>query len=125
MRTPTPVMVLTGVVLALFTGVAPLLAGFAGTDVFLPSVGRKPGAAGSQWYTTLWIYNPGAANANVQVTFLERDKDNTVAPIYNLTIVAGETQRFDNAIWSLFNKEAFGALRVSSPDHKLVVNSRI
>ncbi|MEP0773087.1 MAG: hypothetical protein HRF46_01835, partial [Acidobacteriota bacterium] len=31
---------------------APAFAGFAGTDVFLPSVGARPGVPPAVWYTT-------------------------------------------------------------------------
>ncbi|NWG00807.1 MAG: hypothetical protein HXY19_07665, partial [Thermoanaerobaculaceae bacterium] len=52
------VPVLLGVLLA-----APVWAGFTGTDVYLPSVGSAMGV--SPWYTTVWVYNPGTAPANV------------------------------------------------------------
>ncbi|NWG01106.1 MAG: hypothetical protein HXY19_09205, partial [Thermoanaerobaculaceae bacterium] len=42
---------------------ASVLAGFTGTDVYLPSVGSAMGV--SPWYTTVWVYNPGTAPANV------------------------------------------------------------
>ena len=59
------------------------LAGFAGTDVFLPSVGRKPGVAPSQWYTTVWVHNPNAQVANVTFQLLERDKVNSSPLAFN------------------------------------------
>ena len=38
--------------------VAPIaFAGFGGTDVYLPSVGRGSGASGSDWFTTVWVNN--------------------------------------------------------------------
>ena len=110
---------------ALAIGVAAVvLGGFAGTDVFLPSVGRKPGSGGSQWYTKAWVHNPSGTAANVQIFLLERDKDNTGAAPFNLVLQAGDTQVFDNAVWTLFAREAFGALRVVS-DQKVLVVSRI
>jgi hypothetical protein len=101
-----------------------LLAGFAGTDVFLPSVGRRPGAAGSDWYTKMWVHNPNATATNVQVYLLERDKDNSASVPYNTMIEAGDTLVFENAVWTLFAKEIFGALRVRS-SQRLLVSSRI
>jgi len=53
---------LAAVVLSLSASTT-LLAGFAGTDVFLPMVGRQAGVFPSNWYTTVWIYNPGPAAA--------------------------------------------------------------
>ena len=51
------------------------LAGFSGTDVFLPSVGRAQGIA--NWYTAVWVHNPGATPALAQFYFLERNVINT------------------------------------------------
>ncbi|MEP0775984.1 MAG: hypothetical protein HRF46_16735, partial [Acidobacteriota bacterium] len=31
---------------------------FTGTDVFLPSVGARPGVPPAVWYTTIWVHNP-------------------------------------------------------------------
>jgi hypothetical protein len=53
---------LAAVVAALLASTT-LLAGFAGTDLFLPMVGRQAGVFPSTWYTTVWIYNPGPAAA--------------------------------------------------------------
>lgn len=100
------------------------LAGFAGTEVFLPSVGRKPGVAPSQWYTTAWVHNPNAQVANVTFQLLERDKVNSTPLTYNDTLQPGQTKRYVNAIWTMFAREAFGALRVVS-NRKVVVNSRV
>ncbi len=109
-------------VLSLVAGTA--WAGFAGTDIFLPSVGRRPGAGGSQWYTKMWVHNPNPTATNVQIYLLERDRDNSAVVPYNTTIGAGDTQVFENAVWTLFAKEVFGALRVRS-SQRLLVSSRI
>lgn len=109
--------------LALVTPAA--LASFAGTDVFLPSVGRGEGAGGAQWYTTVWVYNPGGRAADVQLSFYLRDQANSEPDgVYNERIAAGDTVRFVNAVETLFGVPGFGALRVAS-DQPLVVNSRI
>jgi len=102
----------------------PLCASFAGTDVFLPSVGRGPGKAGSQWYTTMWVYNPNASPVNVTVHFLKRNQPNPSALTYNDTIPAGDTRKYENAVYTLFNVEGFGALRVTA-SKRVVVNARI
>jgi hypothetical protein len=100
------------------------LAGFSGTDVFIPSVGRRPGAAGSNWFTTVWVHNPGSAAASVQFSFLERDRTNLTPLTYNDSIPAGDTRRYDDAVATMFGVEKFGALRVVS-DARVVVNSRV
>jgi hypothetical protein len=111
--------VLIGIAL-LFAAPAP--GGFTGTDVFLPSVGRAQGVA--TWYTTVWVHNPGAAPALVQVFFLERDRDNSAATPVTATIQPGDTARWANAMTELFGRDGFGAIRVSS-SARLLVSSRI
>ncbi|NOZ94776.1 MAG: hypothetical protein GXP47_08580 [Acidobacteria bacterium] len=102
----------------------PLLASFAGTDVFLPSVGRGQGKGGSQWYTTMWVYNPNASPVDITVRFLKRDQPNPSALTYNDTIPAGDTRKYENAVFTLFAVEGFGALRVTASE-RVVVNARI
>jgi Tfp pilus assembly protein PilW len=123
MRTSTR-SVLAVVFLATVLVAPQVLAGFAGTEVFLPSVGRKPGAGGSQWYTTVWVYNPNPTAVNLTFYLLERDRDNSAPRLYNDTLPAGEVRRYDNAIWTMFGVEVFGALRVVASE-RVVVNSRI
>lgn len=102
----------------------PLRASFPATDVFVPSVGRGPGAQGSEWYTTLWIHNPGLSTANVTIRFLQRNQPNPSPATYNDSIPPGDTRRYPNAVYTLFGVEGFGALRVTS-GNPLVVNARV
>ncbi|MGV8040064.1 MAG: beta strand repeat-containing protein [Thermoanaerobaculaceae bacterium] len=102
----------------------PALAAFTGTDVVLPSVGRGPGSAGSQWYTCVWVHNPNPSPANVQFRLLLRNQPNPAAEVFNDTIPPGDTKRYDNAIESMFGEASFGALRVTS-NQKVMVNGRI
>jgi hypothetical protein len=114
-------MLVLAVVLAL-TG--PAFAVFPGTDVYLPSVGRGPGAEESNWYTTVWLHNPSSVPVDVQVFFHERSPSNPVPLVYSETIEAGATRRYPNAVEDLFGVEGFGALRVTSTE-RIIVNSRI
>lgn len=123
MRTSMRLVVVTAA-LAASLAASEAWAVFPGTEVFLPSVGRRPGAAGSQWYTTVWVYNPNPAAVNLTFYLLERDKDNSAPLVYNDTLPAGDVRRYDNAIWTMFAKEVFGALRIVASD-KVIVNSRI
>ncbi|NOZ94422.1 MAG: hypothetical protein GXP47_06760 [Acidobacteria bacterium] len=102
----------------------PLFASFAGTDVFLPSVGRGSGKQQSQWYTTVWVYNPQTAPVNITVSFLKRDQPNPSPLTYNDTIPAGDVRKYENAVFTLFGVEGFGALRVTASE-RVVVNARI
>lgn len=102
----------------------PAMAGFAGTDVFLPSVGARPGVAPSVWYTTVWVHNPGVLAANVTFHLLERDQANPAPLTYTDSVGPKDTKRYDDAVQLMFAKQVFGALRVTSTQ-KVVVSSRI
>jgi hypothetical protein len=109
--------------LALAGLAAPLFASFSVTDVFLPMVGRNPGIYPSQWYTTVWVYNPGDTAADVSFYLLERDKNNTAAAPYTDTIQPGDTRCYENALLTMFGKNAWGAIRVTSAQ-RVIVNER-
>ncbi len=102
----------------------PVFASFAGTDVFLPSVGRGTGKQHSEWYTTVWVYNPQSAPVNITVSFLKRNQPNPSPLTYNDTIPAGDVRKYENAVFTLFGVEGFGALRVTA-NRRVVVNARI
>jgi len=72
-------------------------ANFAGTDVFIPSLGHGRGSAQSQWNACIWVHNPNAAPVNVTFRLLLRDQANPSAQVYNDTIQAGDTRRYDDA----------------------------
>ena len=100
-------------------------AGFAGTDVYLPSVGVGPGDQESHWTTTTWICNPGNEFALVQIYFLDRGASNLTPEVFDLELPPGEMARFSNLVEELFGStNRFGALRVVS-SQPLLVNSRI
>lgn len=100
-------------------------AGFAGTDVVLPSVGDGPGAAGSQWDTVIWVHNPGVTPANVTFDFYLRNQSH-IAPTatYMDAVPPGDTRRYADVMQTMFDLSAFGAIRVRS-NVQVVVNSRI
>jgi hypothetical protein len=104
---------------------APALAGFAGTDVFLPMVGRQAGVYPSNWYTTVWIHNPGTEAATATVSFLERNTANPSPPAVDVLVPPGDTEKIENIVESLFQEQAYGALRVTCATQKLIVTSRV
>ena len=109
----------------MLVGSGPALAGFAGTDLFIPFVGRGPGAYPSNWFTTLWVYNPNGAAVSVDIYFLERNKNNfsTPPPVITVSIAAGETKIYENIVETTFGKQAYGALRITSTEN-VVATSR-
>ena len=99
------------------------LAGFSGTDLFLPSVGAKPGVPPAVWYTTVWVHNPNTAAVNVTFHLLERQA-NLAPRTFTDTIPAGDMRWYDNAVKTMFAVETFGAIRVTAAA-RLLAGARI
>ncbi len=117
--------ILNTVLIVFIVGISALaVAGFSGTEVYLPSVGHGDGVGSSVWRTTLWIHNPSSAAVNCEIQLLLRDQANPNPDTYQTTIPAGDTFKFEDATWTLFGIDGFGALRILSDD-TIVVNSRI
>jgi len=110
-------------IIAVLAAAAPALAGFPGTDLFLPSVGARPGVPPAVWYTTVWVHNPNTTQANVTFYLLERQA-NLAPRAFTDTIPAGDTRRYDNAVKTMFGVETFGAIRLTA-DVKLLAGARI
>jgi hypothetical protein len=104
---------------------ATVLAGFSGTDLFVPMAGRQAGVFPSDWYTTVWVHNPGQADATVRVYFLERNTANPAPPWADVLVPAGDTKKLENVVEGLFGRQAFGALRFACASQKLVVSARV
>ena len=101
------------------------LAGFSGSDLFLPMVGRQAGVGTSNWYTTVWIHNPSAEVATARIYFFERGTVNTDPPWVDVMIEPGDTGMIENIVDTLFHRQVFGALRVTCMTQKLAVTSRV
>ena len=117
-------LMVTAVLLALICAVS-ALAGFAGTDLFLAMAGRQAGVHPSNWYTTVWVHNPGSAAATARIFFLERGTANPSPPYVDVLVAPGDTEKLENIVETLFHVQAFGALRVECATEKLVVTSRV
>ena len=104
----------------------PVLAGFAGTDLFIPMAGRGVGAYPSNWFTTVYLYNPSATAVSVDLSFLERNKDNvaTSPPKVTDTLAPGETKVYENIVETTFGKTAYGAVRIQCGS-KVVASARV
>ena len=114
-----PITVLLSALLA-----TPALAGFAGTDVFLPMAGRQAGVHPSNWYTTVWVHNPGGEGVTARVHFLPRNTANPSPPWVDVAVAAGDTEKLENVVEEYFHLAGFGALRVTCAA-RLVVTSRV
>ncbi len=101
-----------------------VFASFSGTEVYLPSVGHGQGVGTSLWRTTLWIHNTSDQDAHCSIALLLRNQANPTPTAENLDLDPGETRKIEDATWTLFGIEGYGALRITS-DQEIVVNSRI
>jgi hypothetical protein len=83
-------------------GTASLLnAGFAANEVFLPAVGRVPGAAGSQFYTTVWVTNLSATTPiTFDFQFLETGQANPAPHTFSDALAAGQTKLYEDIVLS-------------------------
>jgi hypothetical protein len=99
-------------------------ASFAGTEVYVPSVGHGSGAGGSQWRTTLWLGNTSGTDTACEIQLLLRNQSNPNPQSFPLTLPADSVRRIDDCLPTLFGTTGYGALRVVC-DREVIVNSRI
>lgn len=113
------------VLIACLLSATTVVAGMPGSDVYVSSVGRGPGALGSYWYTTAWIHNPGSEAVTFTISLLVRDQANPSPDQVSLSVDAGETLKLGDVLFDVFGEdEAVGALRFES-EEPVVVASRI
>jgi len=100
------------------------LAGVPGTDLWVPSLARTPGAHGSQWYATVWVHNPGTQSAQVHISYCVRNQANNSPNVQTVTVDPGETLKLADVFQDVFGlTTARGALRFQS-NRKVVVSAR-
>jgi hypothetical protein len=101
--------------------IAAAVSSFASTpsdELWLIAVGRGPGAAGSMWFTDLYVTNTSGEDVEASITLVER---NGAVTVERRTIAAGATLSMPDVLRSLFAKEtASGALRIAveGEDHE-------
>ncbi len=119
MRTPIFVLGAIAILVAV-----PVMGGFAGSDLYVASIGQGSGAGGSEWKTTVWLHNPGPSAADCEISFLLRNQGNPNPDVYLVTVQPGKTRVWDNVVPTLFGTTGYGALRITC-NSDVVVNSRI
>ncbi len=86
-----------------------------GTDLYIPAAARVKGAGTSQWFTDLFVFNPGTTAVNVDIYYLPRDTDNSSVTPQSFTIQPGATLVLADAILGTFGfSSSAGAFRVTS-----------
>jgi len=96
-----------------------------GTDLYIPAAARVKGAGTSQWFTDLFVFNPGTAAVNVDIYYLPRDADNSSVTPQSFTIQPGATLVLPDVILGTFGfSSSAGAFRVTSAG-QVLTTSRI
>jgi len=107
------------VCLLLAAGVAS--ASYYAADVVLPASARASGP-GAEWYTSLWVTNPGAAQ-DVELLLLKAGQANPEPQRVTVRLEAGETRRWENVLTELFGlPSGSGAIRARAGEPILVTS---
>jgi len=85
------------------------------TMLVIPAASRGPGAGTSVWQMDMFLGNAGSQSANVTMTWLERNTDNSGAPSVSVTVPAGRTMVLADVILDRFGIDAgSGAILITS-----------
>ena len=101
----------------------PLFAAFAGNDLLLPVVGRVQGVSAT-FTTNVWLTNPSADVAEVDIQLLTPGHANTAPPSQHVTLAPGETRLFTDFSQTLFGTSGLGAARFVA-NRDVLVTARI
>ncbi|HHQ49292.1 MAG TPA: hypothetical protein ENK19_10485 [Acidobacteria bacterium] len=117
---------MTFTILAMVLAVAlPSAALNPSTEVYVPAAARVAGVAGSQWFTDLYVFNPGTSSVNVDIYFLPRDTDNSSVSPQSFTLGANETLTLPDVILGTFGQSsAAGAFRIVATG-QVIANCRV
>jgi len=95
------------------------------TELYVPAAARVAGANGSQWFTDLFVFNPGTSSVSVDIYFLPRDTDNSSVTPQTFTLGANETLTLPDVILGTFGQSsAAGAFRIVATG-QVIANSRV
>jgi hypothetical protein len=99
-------------------------AAYTDTELFFPIAGRGHQADGRVFTTTLWLTNPGASPAHVQLQFLRAAQANPSPRGITFVLESGATRVFDPIDADVFGSDNItGALRLTS-DQPLLATAR-
>jgi PKD domain len=98
----------------------------ASSALYLPGVARITGYDGAFFSSDIAVANTGAAPAEIDLRFLEHDRDNSRSPVIRLILGPRETLQVDDVLGVLFHvSETYGALAIESDSSELAVAERI
>ena len=121
----TPLTITILVLFATLMAAMPAAAAAPANEVFLPAVGTGAGVPPSFWNTTIWVFNPNQAPAEVDFSFLRRNQSNNPSDVTHTMMVGpGEVVQIDDAVTTMFGVQGFGAIRALA-DTPIHVTARI
>jgi hypothetical protein len=86
-------------------------------ELWIPAAARGAGNEGSFWMTDLYVMNLGSEEVTIEITWLDRDADNSEAEPFEYAIAAGETLVLEDVISQVFGQqEAAGAIWIEVKD---------
>ncbi len=95
------------------------------TVLVIPAASRGPGAGTSVWQMDMFLGNATAQSASVQLTWLERNTDNTGAPSVGVTVPAGRTMVLADVIHDRFGIDAGSGAFLITSNVPITATSRI
>ena len=96
----------------------------AGDAQYVVAAAHVAGVAGTNWRTDLELHCWGNEDAIVSVELLEHGADNSNPVSATVTVDAGDSERLEDVVASLFGVEGGVALRVTPTAGRVLVTSR-
>ncbi len=105
----------------------PAYAGFASSDVYLPSIGRVAGSNGAQFSTTVWITNLSSSQpVSFGFSYLASGQANPNPATFSDTLAPGETKMYEDVLLNRFGlTTALGAGHIVASNGDVFVSARI
>jgi hypothetical protein len=84
-------------------------------DLYVPAAAHTQGLRGTRWHTDLELHNlSSVTTASATVALLEQGEDNSFPRTVVVSVPGGGSQRWSDALASLFGFSGVGALRVTT-----------
>jgi len=96
----------------------------AGSSLFIPGSAHVSGASGTNWRTDLEVANAGNSQAELTLSLLERNRDNSSPVTKTFTLGPGQTVRHEDVLATVFGFSGAAALRVDVAKGLVTVTSR-
>ncbi len=97
----------------------------AGAQAYvIATAAHAGGALGTNWRTDVEVHNPGIAQAAYTIALLKHDTDNTQSDTRSFTLAPGTAARYTDVVLDEFGFTGKGALRVTTIQGEILVNSR-